>query len=433
MIMAAQTQNVSTIPAHLWGDVFEALTASDVSIPSVIQGRQELMKQAALEGEWPERLLHVPSMTSIKRSHFNHYGSVTQPRFTVLSYKWGLWIVKDGSRLEVKGISWETPAIDRKRWTVVQFQQLIKRMAQDTDFVWIDVACINQFLTDSTLREIQKEPQMFRKANQAFVWIVDFDPDVLEQMLNETHEAAESLLDASEIPKDETDLELIPSVLARVLATLDTLLCSPWFRSNYTLREIVLCNKVIILNREAKIVPIHNNEGKPAVIDEIAIACATMLAWLQRVQRRKIIPDSITSLVVRCLELVRTNGPFFLYSSLPGTLYHYTQKLLTTGLLLIQGKAGEQVHEECWDLIGHGWGSCYRIECTCTEICECPPAVSRNFLADTPFEITWPLGYGKDGPGPPPRKKTCIPCILNISYKVGDTVIDSHTPFKELV
>ena len=125
---------------------------------------------------------------------------------------------------------------------------------------------------------------MFRKADQAFVWIVDFDPDILEQMLNETHEAAKPLLGASEMPKDETDLEMIPSVLDRVLTTLDTLLPNPWFQSNYTLREIILCSNVTILNCEAKIVPIHNSKGKPAVINEIAIACSTILAWLRRVQ-----------------------------------------------------------------------------------------------------------------------------------------------------
>ena len=170
----------TTISPELWGGVYEALISANISLPAVVERRRKFLSQAGLQGEWPERLLYVPTMTSVKREHSGQYqvtkslhtdriDNFIQPRFTVLSYKWGLWVVKDGSRLEVNGIDWETPAIDRAHWTVDQFQQLIRRMAQDTDFVWIDVACINQFLSDSTLREIQKEPQKFRKATQAFV------------------------------------------------------------------------------------------------------------------------------------------------------------------------------------------------------------------------------------------------------------------------
>ena len=232
-------------------------------------------------------------------------------------------------------------------------------------------------------------------------------------------------------PTDETDLELIPSAVAPVSDSLDLLLSSPWFRSNYTLREIILCDNVTILNREGNTVPIRTNGQRPAVIDTVATACTIMLAWLQRMQQRTSIPAKSIGLTIQCVKLVQANGPFFLYSSLPDILHHYTQQLLTTGVLLIQGKAGEEVHDGCWETIGHGWGECYRIACTCAEVCSCPPSVPRNFETYEKDEATWPLGYGKHGHAPPVRKKTCIPCILNISYKVGDTAVDSHTPFKE--
>jgi len=416
---------METTPATSWDGVYEALTNSDVSMQSVIQGRRQLLDKPELTGLWPERLLHVQTMESICSAPGDTYLGTRRPAFTVLSYKWGLWVVKDGPRLDID-VPWEIPAIDPKRFTTTELVKVIQRLALDTEFVWIDVACIDQFIEKNTMQEILTEPRMFRQASQAFAWIVDFESDFLEKLLNQISAAADTLLDASLEPNDENDLQLIPSVLKDVFEPISTLLNdSPWFRSNWTMREIMLCSQIIILNREGRTIPIHHRNGSPAVIDSITTLCATMLAWLQRAQRqapalfhdcgRQGVPterfdvsENITgttiALINDCLRLVDMNGALFLYSSRPEVLHYYTTQLLTIGVLLVMGLAGDDKHQfgtNCEQSYYHGWGADLKVACTCLKLCACPNR----------------------------KRAKCMPCVLEISYRVGDTVVNPRTWF----
>jgi hypothetical protein len=418
---------MATVSATSWEGVYEALTSTDVSVQTVIQERRGLLYNPELTGVWPERLLHVDTMTSIRRAARQKYLGIRRPPFTVLSYKWGLWVVKDGPRLSITDVQWEIPAIDPKHFTTAELVNVIQRLALDTDFVWIDVACIDQFIEETTMREILSEPRMFRQALQAFAWIVDFESSFLEKMLNQISAAADALLDASLEPDDENDLRLIPPVLEEVFKPISTLLNdSPWFRSNWTMREIMLCTQIIILNREGKTVPVHHKKGSPAVIDSIATLCAIMLAWLQRMQRQTPalfhncfsqgppaeslhgganIPETTIVLIKDCLRLVNMNGAFFLYSSRPKVLHDCTTQLLTTGVLLVNGKAGDDAHSfgvQCHQTY-HSWGADFKIPCFCSRLCGCP--------------------IGKE--------TKCMPCVLEISYRVGDTVVDPRTWFNK--
>lgn len=115
--------------------------------------------------EWPDRLLHVPTMNSyqcrIVPGHGARYGEFWQPRFYALSYTWGRWELKDGERpemeaLPIKNIPWAVPRIDPDHFTSAQFEQVLREITAPNiripeasswptpDFVWLDVACIDQ-------------------------------------------------------------------------------------------------------------------------------------------------------------------------------------------------------------------------------------------------------------------------------------------------
>lgn len=62
--------------------------------------------------EWPRRLLHIPTMTSVERTDGNTYGEDVEPVFNIMSYTWGRWMIKEGGpALAVNGITWKVPAV----------------------------------------------------------------------------------------------------------------------------------------------------------------------------------------------------------------------------------------------------------------------------------------------------------------------------------
>lgn len=86
-------------------------------------------------------------MTSYERTDDQDtywYGDFKQPRYNILTYTWGRWEVSYAPSLRVEGLTWKIPSISPDHFTVEQFEQVMKRMCQTADFVWIDVACIDQ-------------------------------------------------------------------------------------------------------------------------------------------------------------------------------------------------------------------------------------------------------------------------------------------------
>lgn len=45
-------------------------------------------------GDWPRRLLHVPTMTSFEWAPGNYYGSTQEPSYNATSYTWGRWAAR---------------------------------------------------------------------------------------------------------------------------------------------------------------------------------------------------------------------------------------------------------------------------------------------------------------------------------------------------
>lgn len=117
--------------------------------------------QKNVMGSWPERLLHVEGMTVYQWQPGNRYGSWIEPRYNALCYTWGRYRLPSTPSniakcsMKFQGVPWTCFPIDPQYFTVAQLNAVIKRAVasssdllqyplEETDFVWIDQACIDQ-------------------------------------------------------------------------------------------------------------------------------------------------------------------------------------------------------------------------------------------------------------------------------------------------
>jgi hypothetical protein len=133
-------------------------------------------------GDWPRRLLHIPTLTSFEWQPGNIYGSFSSPDYAALSYTWGRWMLKPDELphvepLAIQGVPWSIPRVRPELFTVEQFQCAIesctrRRKGDDLEFLWLDIACINQNEDDvDGALEIGRQAKIFGRANQTFVWL----------------------------------------------------------------------------------------------------------------------------------------------------------------------------------------------------------------------------------------------------------------------
>lgn len=440
-----------------WNGVYYALTKSKISTSNIAERARNFRASDDVSGVWPSRLIDIDSMTSYPRDGNNCYNGIKEPQFTILSYKWGLSVQDGSSDLDIKGIDWSLPAIDPNYFTVAEMANVFRKLRKYAEFTWVDVGCVDQYLNEITMRDIIVEPRNFKIASQTFVWWVDFTTDVLTQLLNDIANFEVSLTQASINPKERDDLELIPALLSQVFDPLTTLLGIDWFSSNWTLRETMLCEDVIILNREGDVIPIREKSGQPANIDMIGKLCTAILAWLQRIEHRLSLSDgkhdvltvgrnpisqlkenpesranipTLATLVEMCLELVQKKKAFFLYSSFPDVMNHWTKVLLETGVMVIEDDVGANHHvrdcsserkDEHYEFQYGGWGGGFRLACECRTYITCGCEGGRqhhpNYCPGKGGAISR-LG----------ARDTCIPCLLDISYPLhGSEPITPHT------
>src|SRR5213078_3150604 len=114
-----------------------------------MEGKRDPLNQYP-EPQWPQRLFHIPTMTSHQRTEGNIYGSHKEPPYYILSYTWGRWRSKKGPALNVQGISWRVPRVQHTHFSVDDFESVLQRMTSEYGadlkicHVWLDVACIDQ-------------------------------------------------------------------------------------------------------------------------------------------------------------------------------------------------------------------------------------------------------------------------------------------------
>ena len=192
---------------------------------------------------WPLRLLHIPSMTSREWKPGNVYGPDTEPEYSILSYTWGRFEVADGPRLAISGIDWQVPSIDESHFTVADLSRLLEHVALKSEYIWIDIACIDQKREKIKMQEVGRQASIFKGARQAYVWLNKQEPEALNkgmQNLNRCgYNFAQGSVDASQAAEE-------------MFASISHVLQDPWFSSLWTLQESVLQRHAILLNKRGE-------------------------------------------------------------------------------------------------------------------------------------------------------------------------------------
>ncbi|KAL2837289.1 hypothetical protein BJY01DRAFT_251527 [Aspergillus pseudoustus] len=240
------------------------------------------------EGMWPRRLLHVPTMTSHKWQPGNKYNGQSEPHYNAISYTWGRWRLSDDDnpiknpevdRLGIKGVPWRVPRIDPTHFTVRQFEEAIRRAVQrppldaplgirkaprlvrrimhPPEFLWLDIACIDQRGTATGKAEVGRQARIFRSAKSVYVWLnhtSHSDMELVDQYLTENaaipdyYGGGAGLVEAfSEEQERRVQSREIHQVISRFTA-------DPWFSSLWTLQEAFLCPTAVFLAQDAQCV-----------------------------------------------------------------------------------------------------------------------------------------------------------------------------------
>lgn len=212
---------------------------------------------------WPQRLLHVISMTSFPRKNVGGeitYGGHPFPSYNILSYTWGRYRVQEkgeggGTAIEVwdeSGEPWYIPPMrpeKREGFNSKEFKRAIDSVAQGVKFVWVDVACIPQVNkvhkipqtkkdADDSAFEVGRQAGIFKRAKNAYIWIHSL-------RTKELNEAIERL--------SKYELGLIND---------------QWFSSLWTLQEASLRKDSILLSRQGETID-ADDQGHPVKLRHI--------------------------------------------------------------------------------------------------------------------------------------------------------------------
>lgn len=193
--------------------------------------------------EWPQRLLHIPSMTSLLREPGNLYGNDREPRYAILSYTWGRYEVEAGPHLNIRGIDWRVPSIDAHHFTVADLSHLLEQIGQSFNYVWIDIACIDQKREKLKMEEVGRQGIIFKQAKRAHIWLNHYEPEIIQEHL-------QSLMHCMYyFCKEKSDsLEAVGIMVDK----LRFILKDPWFSSLWTLQESFLQRHAILLNKRGE-------------------------------------------------------------------------------------------------------------------------------------------------------------------------------------
>ncbi|KAF2122751.1 heterokaryon incompatibility protein-domain-containing protein [Lophiotrema nucula] len=234
---------------------------------------------------WPARLLHVESWTSYRREDGNTYRGHSEPAYNIISYTWGRWEIKgQGSSLGIKGVEWTIPSVNAQdAFSVDQFRKVIEVACEGVDFLWIDIACIDQENRADKMKEISNQASIFFKAEKVFVWLHQWDHEKLEEQVGNMNEILSELESQCHMVmyssgSDDEDMdwetarEEIPECLRddewinKAVKALKKWREEPWFTSLWTLQEMHLSESATILSKGATTVSL---DGKIVGINHV--------------------------------------------------------------------------------------------------------------------------------------------------------------------
>lgn len=254
-----------------------------------LNARSKLRNPLRRTSEWPRRLLHTANMRSDEKTKNASYGSLQEPTYNILSYTWGHFTNANGCALEIRNITWEVPRVDVNHFTAAQFQAVIHSLTDPkfpgkdvnesggeinrddfktgkrkaVDYIWLDVACIDQGTSIQSkrerLEEINNQAVIFGRAETAYVWLSHHRLDVLTPLLLQMGQCVRSLeqsLHSTPTRSPSANGQLTSTWLDFATTSIEKLLSDPWFMSLWTLQEAFLRQDALILSLEAQPVPL---------------------------------------------------------------------------------------------------------------------------------------------------------------------------------
>lgn len=215
-------------------------------------------------GNWPRRLLHVPTLTSYAWQPGNIYGGTVNPVYNAITYTWGRWRLRDEplespevTALPIRGVDWALPRIDPQHFSLEQFEHVVRSTViiqpsslvlrlkleapSQIEFLWLDIACIDQRPGEPrAAAEIGRQAAIFKGANTVFSWLTTHSRDRLQRYL------------------DSIDLFTVLSVestsnQAGMISDMASFLSDPWFSSLWTLQEAFLRPDAFLLSKDGEL------------------------------------------------------------------------------------------------------------------------------------------------------------------------------------
>ncbi|KAK8016926.1 hypothetical protein PG993_015115 [Apiospora rasikravindrae] len=277
--------------------------------------------------EWPRRLLHIPSMSSVERQDGDKYGpdNIIQPEYSILTYTWGRWESPGGPHIPVSGTTWAIPAVDEAKFTVKNFEDVINRMGLDYDFAWIDVVCIDQENYDVKMNEIGRQIGIFANASQVYVWLWSLSYARLQDIYDDVTRYGASLDDPEgpfllkprmasssalydDIAPRQESSQIPQAMLSSLEASIKVLLGDPWFSSLWTLQEGVLRQDAIFLSQDAKPIQHRVDTLNPeADMAQLAMALSAIRSALESYDSGSMEP-SYSNLVDSVVKSIKRGG-----------------------------------------------------------------------------------------------------------------------------
>lgn len=316
------------------------------------------------DSRWPRRLLHVPSMTSYSWQPGNSYGGRREPEYVALSYTWGRFMLEDDELphvkpLKIKGVDWPIPRINPDtHFSVVEFQRAIWETIKEPDrhytfndwrwetmrnqtwknkawmgvlawlekharvyeFLWLDIACIDQRRNATTMREIGRQARIFRHAKHTYAWLSRHPYATLEPILRNIEKALYGLQKEPFPSQRISQQDLAPfdsrPSIELALDSFTQLVADPWFSSLWTLQEAFLCNHAFILSRDSRCVcEGHLLQPQSWSLDYLFLFTNDIMMWSERSQVPRAEPH-----YSRLMNLINDSGLAALWYNSPMAL-----------------------------------------------------------------------------------------------------------------
>lgn len=288
--------------------------------------------------DWPQRLLHVPTWTSLEWQPGNFYGQWREPQFNALSYTWARYQKsrkqKRGQkrmRLKIEGLQWKFAYISPSHFrpeslkNAIIHAKHISSEAQGTDevqFLWIDQACMDQRPGTTQDIEICRQAAIFKKAQEVYIWITTKDENHLRSIWETLETAASSSKGCNSLRKQNYQDTSVDKWLSNAYTALEDLIQDPWFTSLWTLQEVSVRPDAKVLDKEGG----HVNHGTSmATFQSLLDSCAT----LDTVCRKALRPGNYNTPKSRILRniimLLETSGLAALATRNPINIYSVTR------------------------------------------------------------------------------------------------------------